>query len=90
MEAAAFRMPIVSTDVYGVTEMLGPDEAWLVPPGDPARLAGAMRGALEAHLAGDRTRAERAHRTVAERYDAVRSLPLHAALAAETAARRRT
>lgn len=90
MEAAAFGLPIVSTDVNGVTEMLGPDDAWLVPPGDARLLAGAMRAALGAHLAGDRTRAERARRLVTERFNAARTLPLHAALAAETAARART
>jgi glycosyltransferase involved in cell wall biosynthesis len=86
MEAAAFRLPIVSTNVNGVTELLGPDDAWLVPPGDAVLLAGAMRAALEAHLAGDRTRAERARRLVADRFNADRTLPLHAALAAEAAA----
>ena len=90
MEAAAFGLPIVSTNVNGVTEMLGADDAWLVPPGDAGRLAGAMRAALDAHLAGDRTRAERARRLVLERFDARRTLPLHAALAAETTARSRT
>ena len=86
MEAAAFHRPIVSTNVNGVGEMLGPDDAWLVPPGDAPRLAHAMRAALEACLAGDRTRAERAARVVAEKFSAGRVLPLHAALAAETAA----
>ncbi len=90
MEAAAFGLPIVSTNVNGVTEMLGPDDAWLVPPGDAGLLAGAMRAALEAHLAGDRTRAERARRLVTEGFNAARTLSLHAALAAETAACSRT
>ena len=48
---------------------------------------GAMREAVGAHLAGNRPRAERAHAVVAQRYDAARTLPLHAALAAETAGR---
>jgi glycosyltransferase involved in cell wall biosynthesis len=87
MEAAAFGLPIVSTNVHGVAEMLGPDDAWLVPPGDAGLLAGAMRAALGAHRAGDRTRAERGRADVAERYDAARTLPLHAALAADTARR---
>jgi glycosyltransferase involved in cell wall biosynthesis len=87
MEAAAFSLPIVSTDVNGVAELFGPDDAWLVPSGDATRLAGAMREAVGAHLAGNRTRAERAHAIVAQRYDAARTLPLHAALAAETASR---
>ena len=87
MEAAAFGLPIVSTNVNGIAEMLGPDDAWLVPPGDAGGLAAAMRTALVAGSAGDRTRAERARRQIAERFDARRTLPLHAALAAETAAR---
>lgn len=87
MEAAAFGLPIVSTQVNGVAEMLGSDDAWLVPPGDASLLATAMRRALDAHLAGDRTRAARAHAIVAAKYDAARTLPLHAALAAEIARR---
>jgi glycosyltransferase involved in cell wall biosynthesis len=87
MEAAAFGLPIVSTNVNGVAEMLGPDDAWLVPPGDAGLLAGAMRAALEAQGAGDRTRAGHARRRIDERFNATRTLPLHAALAAETAAR---
>ncbi len=86
LEAAAFSLPIVSTNVNGITEMLSPEEAWLVPPGDPAALAQAMHEALLAHLAGDRTRAERAHATVAARFAAEHSLPLHRAMAGEAAA----
>ena len=85
MEAAAFRLPIVSTNVDGVTELLGADDAWLVPPGDAALLAAAMRAALDAHLAGDSSRAERAARVVAGKFSAERNLPLHAALAVEAA-----
>jgi glycosyltransferase involved in cell wall biosynthesis len=85
LEAAAFSLPIVSTNVNGITDMLAPDEAWLVPPGDAGALAGAMREALAAHLAGDRTRARRAHDTVAARFAAEQSLPLHLAMATEAA-----
>ncbi len=86
MEAAAFGRPIVSTQVNGVPELLGPDDAWLVPPGDAPALARAMRAAWDARLAGDGTRAARAARIVAERFSAERVLPLHAALAADAAA----
>ena len=85
MEAAAFGRPIVSTQVNGVGELLGPDDAWLVPPGDAAQLARALRAALDARLAGDDSRARRAARIVAEKFSAARVLPLHAALAAEAA-----
>jgi glycosyltransferase involved in cell wall biosynthesis len=85
MEAAAFRLPIVSTNVDGVAELLDADDAWLVPPGDAALLAVAMRAALDAHLAGDRSRAERAARVVAGKFSAERNLPLHAALAVDAA-----
>jgi len=87
MEAAAFGRPIVSTNVNGVIELLGPDDAWLVPPGDAPGLARALRAALDAARAGDRRRPERAARIVEEKHSAAQVLPLHAALAAETAAR---
>ena len=86
LEAAAFALPIVSTNVNGIPEMLAPDDAWLVPPGDALALAGAMEQALHAHLAGDRARAQRAHASVTARFAAARSLPLHRAMANEAAA----
>ena len=86
MEAAVFGRLIVSTDVDGVPELLGPDEAWLVPPDDPARLADAMQSALEAHLRGDHARAKRAQATVFSRFDAARLLPDHADLVRSVAA----
>jgi len=85
LEAAAFRLPVVSTDVNGIPEMLGPDDAWFVPPGDPALLAVAMQAALAAHLAGDTSRAERGHRAVCSRFDSATLLPRHAALVASVA-----
>lgn len=86
LEAAIFELPIATTDVNGVPEMLGPDDAWLCPPGDPARLAAAMRGAIEAAHAGDRTRADHAKAGVVARFDARTNLPQHLALAQSTAA----
>ena len=77
MEAAAFGRLIVSTDVDGIPELLGPDEAWLVPPDDADRLAGAMQSALAAHLRGDRTRAERAQARINLLSDARTRLPEH-------------
>lgn len=79
MEAAAFGLPVVTTDMNGIPEMLGPDDAWLVPPGDPAKLAAAMAAALAAHLAGDRMRATRAQQVVTARFDSAVLLPRHLA-----------
>lgn len=86
MEAAVFGLPIVSTDVNGIPEMLTPGDAWLVPPDDAAALASAMNHALEAHLNHDRTRAERARHAISSRYDAATLLPRHADHAAAVAA----
>lgn len=81
LESAAFRRLIVSTNVNGIAEMLADDEAWLIPPGDRYRLAEAIKLALAAHFAGDRSRPEKARATVLRKYHEARSLPLHAALA---------
>ncbi|MDB6165841.1 MAG: mshA 3, partial [Lacunisphaera sp.] len=86
MEAAVFGRLIVSTDVNGIPELLGPEEAWLVPPDDPRRLADAMQAALDAHLRGDRRRAERAQAAVISGFDAARLLPKHADLVRSVAA----
>ena len=87
LESAAHRLPIVSTNVNGIAEMLAPDEAWLVPPGDRYQLAEAVKAALAAHFAGDRRRPEKARATVLRKYHEANSLPQHAALA-RAAARR--
>lgn len=81
MEAAAFGLPVVSSAVNGVPEILAPTDAWLVPPGDAAQLADAMESALDATIKGNRTRADRAQRKVREQFDASILLPRHAALA---------
>lgn len=87
LESAAFRLPIVSTNVNGIAEMLAPDEAWLVPPGDRYQLAEAVKSALVAHFAGDTARADRARATIVRRFHEASSLPLHLALAREAARR---
>jgi glycosyltransferase involved in cell wall biosynthesis len=79
MEAAVCGMPIVTTNVNGIPEMLGPDDAWLVPPGDAAQLASAMREALAAHLAGDRRRALHGRVSVTTKFDSAVLLPRHLA-----------
>ena len=80
LESAVFRRLIVSTNVNGIAEMVGPEEAWLVPPGDRYRLAEALKLAIAAHFAGDRSRAEKARATVLGKYHDARSLPRHARL----------
>jgi glycosyltransferase involved in cell wall biosynthesis len=75
LESAAFR------------KMIGPDEAWLMPPGDRYRLAEAIKLALAAHFAGDRSRPEKARATVLRKYQETRSLPRHASLAYAAARR---
>jgi glycosyltransferase involved in cell wall biosynthesis len=80
LESAVHRLPIVSTNVNGIAEMLAPDEAWLIAPGDRYQLAEAVKAALAAHFAGDRSRAERARAAVIGKYHEINSLPRHLAL----------
>ncbi|MEY3775715.1 MAG: Alpha-D-kanosaminyltransferase [Verrucomicrobiota bacterium] len=81
LESAAFRRLIVTSNVNGIAEMLGENEAWLVPPGDRYRLAEAVKAALAAHFTGDRRRAEAARAVVLRKYHESASLPRHARLA---------
>jgi glycosyltransferase involved in cell wall biosynthesis len=80
LEAAAFGRNIVSTNVNGIPEMLGPAEAWLVPPDDAPALAQAMDAALKAHQRGDRSKPQAARRRVAAHFDTTVMLPRHTAL----------
>jgi glycosyltransferase involved in cell wall biosynthesis len=81
LESAGYRLHIVTTNVNGIGEMLTDEDAWLVPPGDRHQLAAALRSALAAWQAGDRTRPTRARAAIERRYAATAALPLHAALA---------
>lgn len=84
LESAAFRIPIVSTDVNGIPEMLvNNDEAWLIPAGDYFKLAATMKSALERHFARDDRMVSMAFARVARYYDARVSLSHHVALARE-------
>lgn len=48
LEAMASGLPVISTDVVGVRDCVRPDEnGLLVPPGDPAALAAAVRRLLD-------------------------------------------
>ncbi len=88
LESAAFRKLIVSTDVNGIAEMIGPEDAWLIPSGDRYRLAEALKQALAAHFSGDRSRPERARAAVLRKYHEAQSLPRHVRLVRAVAERR--
>ena len=87
LESAAFRLPIITTNVNGIAEMLADDEAWIIPPGDRYQLAEVTKQALHAHGQGDTRRADKARASVLRRFHEANSLPLHAALARACAAR---
>ncbi|MBN1590272.1 MAG: glycosyltransferase family 4 protein [Pirellulales bacterium] len=72
LEAAASGTPVVATDVGGTVEIFAPGSARLVPPDDPAALAGAIAEAL----AGRESRlamAAAARRRAEERFDAAQA-----------------
>jgi glycosyltransferase involved in cell wall biosynthesis len=55
LQALAMRRPVVASDVGGIPEVIRPGKTgWLVPPGDPEALGGAIVEAL-----ADRAEAER-------------------------------
>jgi glycosyltransferase involved in cell wall biosynthesis len=86
LEAMAFGVRIVSTDVFGIPEMLtGNDEAWLVPAGDPFKLCAALKQALADHFAGDDSMTSMAYARVLRSFDAARLLPRHLRLCREAA-----
>jgi glycosyltransferase involved in cell wall biosynthesis len=59
-EAMAAGVPVVATAVGGVPGVVSPAEAVLIPPGDPASLAAAIRTTLrDPAAARERTRAAR-------------------------------
>ncbi|MBW7895650.1 MAG: glycosyltransferase family 4 protein [Opitutaceae bacterium] len=81
LESAVFRRHIVTTDVNGISEMIAPTDAWLIPPGDRYRLADALKQAITARLNGDHARPERARAAVLRKYHEANSLPQHLQLA---------
>lgn len=81
LEAGAFALPIVSSDVHGVPEIVRPErEALLVPPGDSAALAAAMIRVLQDDALARRL-AQQARERIVRNFDAKILLPRHAALA---------
>lgn len=78
LEAMVFGTRIVSTDVNGIAEMLtNTDEAYLVPAGDPFKLAAALKNALRDHCAGNTKMLSMAHARAARNYHHTRALPDH-------------
>jgi len=78
LEAMVFGNRIVSTDVNGIPEMVtNTDEAYLVPAGDPFKLAAALKQALADHFAGNRKMLSMAHARAARSYHQARALPQH-------------
>jgi O-antigen biosynthesis protein len=79
LEAMVFGTRIVSTDVNGIPEMLtNNDEAYLVPAGDPFKLAAALRRAIDDHRAGSGRMPSLALARAARSYHHSRILPQHA------------
>jgi glycosyltransferase involved in cell wall biosynthesis len=66
LEAMAAGLPIITTDVGGIPEVLPKDSAWLCPPGDAQALAAAMLHAI--NCADLRERGEIARRLAAASY----------------------
>ena len=78
LEAMVFGTRIVSTDVNGIAEMLtNTDEAYLVPAGDPFKLAAALKLALADHIAGNQKMISMAYARAARNYHHARALPQH-------------
>lgn len=86
LEAMAFSLPIVSSAVHGVPELVRHDEeALLVPPGDTWALAEAMEQVLSQPSWAAQL-GQRARRRLEQTFTGERVLPLHLALAREAAA----
>jgi colanic acid/amylovoran biosynthesis glycosyltransferase len=62
-EAQARAVPVVSTTVAGIPEVVDVGSGWLVPPADPVALAGALQQALS-DPTGRRLRGERGREQV--------------------------
>jgi len=89
LEAMAFGLPIVSTGVHGVPEIVRDGrEAVLVPPGDTHALAAALQRTL-ADPAAARAMGARARQRVESTFSIDRVMPRHLALARALAAAQR-
>jgi glycosyltransferase involved in cell wall biosynthesis len=66
LEAMAAGLPVITTNVGGIQEIVTKESAWLCPPGDADALAGAMLHAV--HATDLRERGEIARRLAASGY----------------------
>jgi glycosyltransferase involved in cell wall biosynthesis len=84
LESASFKIPIISTNVNGIPEMLqNNDEAILIPAGDFTKLANALKLCLDRHFAGDTKMVSMAFARMCRFYDARVALQSHLAMARE-------
>jgi glycosyltransferase involved in cell wall biosynthesis len=84
LESASFKVPIISSNVNGIPEMLQHnDEAILIPAGDYAKLADAFKLCLDRHFAHDDKMISMAFARMSRFYDARVALPTHVAMARE-------
>lgn len=67
LEAAAAGLPLVSTSVGGIPEIVAGTDTELIPPGDADALAAAMRAALD-HPEAALARAKRLRENVSSKY----------------------
>jgi glycosyltransferase involved in cell wall biosynthesis len=85
MEAMAARVPILSTGVHGIRDLLTTGrEGWLIPPGDSQAISDGLQHLL-ANEALTRAMVGAARTRVAAEFDTAHLLPRHAARAAVTA-----
>jgi GT2 family glycosyltransferase len=78
LEGMAFRLPIVSTDVHGIPEMLvNNDEAYLIPAGNPFMLADTLKKALADHFAGRKKMTSMAYAHATRSFREDKLLPIH-------------
>ncbi|HEU4422930.1 MAG TPA: glycosyltransferase family 4 protein [Pilimelia sp.] len=66
MEAAGRGVPVITTAISGIPELVAADGGWLVPPDDPAAVATAARQALDDPAEAARRAGVLAARVVAE------------------------
>jgi glycosyltransferase involved in cell wall biosynthesis len=86
LEAMAFELPIVSTHVHGIPEIVEDGrEARLIAPGDPLECARAIAAALDDRTP-DRSTARAARRRVVQEFAYEKVLPSHLALVHEIVA----
>src|SRR4029077_3292578 len=75
MEAMAMQRPVIATSIAGIPELvISGDTGWLVPAGDAAALARAMRAALSASPEQLTGMGEKGRQRVLERHDVNREV----------------